>query len=252
MQPKGVVMTTQYRERDAFPYSVCVGLPLAVLLIPHIGYVFGAQFLKNGVYSEFGIVENLTGVFLFFAVLSGLRTLMAKPFPEVRFLFAWVALFTLGCFYFMGEEISWGQTYFHWATPATWGSLNDQAETNLHNVAGIFDQVPRVLLSIGTFLGGVVIPIYLRSTRRELSSERIWYWIFPPIELLPVALFATLVAIPGKTAKALHFTLPISFTEGAGELKEALLALFLFLYLLSIARRIIRSFNDLSAYAGEL
>jgi len=34
-----------------------------------------------------------------------------------------------------GEELSWGQRIFDWATPAGWGSVNAQDETNLHNLA---------------------------------------------------------------------------------------------------------------------
>jgi len=33
------------------------------------------------------------------------------------------------------EEISWGQRFFVWETPAGWNELNAQGETNLHNLA---------------------------------------------------------------------------------------------------------------------
>ena len=34
-----------------------------------------------------------------------------------------------------GEELSWGQRIFFWATPAGFASINDQRETNVHNMA---------------------------------------------------------------------------------------------------------------------
>ena len=42
----------------------------------------------------------------------------------------------LGILFFIGfgEEISWGQRIFGWATPESFGELNAQNETNLHNI----------------------------------------------------------------------------------------------------------------------
>ena len=43
------------------------------------------------------------------------------------------ALFAAACFLFAGEELSWGQHFFGWETPASWAAHNLQEETNLHN-----------------------------------------------------------------------------------------------------------------------
>jgi hypothetical protein len=43
-------------------------------------------------------------------------------------------LLTLLFFFAFGEEISWGQRIFGWATPATLQAANLQHETNLHNL----------------------------------------------------------------------------------------------------------------------
>ncbi len=216
-------------------------VPIIIIVLPILGGLGGEELLKHLVYSEYGVVENLTALLLLFAVLSGVLCLRYKPFPSVKFLWPWLALFTLGCFYFMGEEISWGQTYFHWGTPETWQEINDQAETNLHNIGGLFDQFPRAVLSIGVGVGGILLPLLIRFNKLQITRGTFWAWIIPSFELLPLAVMVTLIALPAKIAKAFNIDAPDSITFGLGETKECLLALFLFLYALAILRNISRT-----------
>lgn len=212
--------------------------PILIILLPILGGLGGEDLLKQLVYSEYGVVENVTVVFLLFAVVTGVLCLYRKPFPNVQYLKPWLAVFTLGCFYFMGEEISWGQTYFKWGTPEAWQGINDQAETNLHNIGGLFDQFPRTMLSVGVGVGGILLPLLIRLNRLRISKDGFWSWIIPPFKLLPLAVMVTVIALPAKIAKTLQLDAPDSITFGLGETKECLLALFLFLYALSILRRL--------------
>ena len=50
------------------------------------------------------------------------------------------------CLYIAGEEMSWGQHFFHWNTPEYWAEVNRQEETNLHNTYAIFEKTPRSIL----------------------------------------------------------------------------------------------------------
>lgn len=43
-----------------------------------------------------------------------------------------------GCFFIMGEEISWGQRIFGWDTPQSWAAINYQQETTLHNLDWVY------------------------------------------------------------------------------------------------------------------
>ncbi|MCB9982820.1 MAG: hypothetical protein H6861_03965 [Rhodospirillales bacterium] len=36
--------------------------------------------------------------------------------------------------------------------------MNDQNETNLHNISSRFDQKPRLILLVGVVVGGLIIP----------------------------------------------------------------------------------------------
>ncbi len=42
-----------------------------------------------------------------------------------------------GTAFILGEEISWGQRIFGWATPAELETLNRQGETNIHNIGSV-------------------------------------------------------------------------------------------------------------------
>ncbi len=48
-------------------------------------------------------------------------------------MFAVTLIGALGSLYIAGEEMSWGQHFFHWNTPEYWAEVNRQQETNLHN-----------------------------------------------------------------------------------------------------------------------
>ena len=80
----------------------------------------------------------------------------------------WVYLLILaaGCFYIAGEEMSWGQHFFGWATPEGWAEMNRQQETNLHNVSSWFNHKPRLVLNIAVFVASVIVPI---AIARRLS-----------------------------------------------------------------------------------
>lgn len=55
-------------------------------------------------------------------------------------------LILLGCaliaFFGAGEEISWGQRIFNWQTPVALNQINDQGETNIHNIVVLDHDLP--------------------------------------------------------------------------------------------------------------
>jgi hypothetical protein len=118
-----------------------LGLPLFVILLPLVWYAI------TGKYSVFkgeaGIIENMTVLFLVVAIGFCVASLSRVHRLELSgFLMAWLFIIILGAAYFALEEISYGQHMFGWGTAETWKELNDQDETNLHNVHSLFDQVP--------------------------------------------------------------------------------------------------------------
>ncbi|MEP0941247.1 MAG: hypothetical protein ABJH63_18875 [Rhizobiaceae bacterium] len=84
-----------------------------------------------------------------------------------------------------GEEASWGQHYVGWGTPQAWTEINDQQETNLHNVSNLFDQVPLALLVVGIVLTGTLGPWLLLNRPGLLSRQ--FNFTYPPLALVPLA-----------------------------------------------------------------
>src|SRR5690606_13691057 len=118
-------------------------------------------------------------------------------------LVAWLALAALGCFYVAGEEISWGQHFLQWSTPEYWSALNDQQETNLHNVSSWLDQKPRALLEAGVVLGGIVAPA-LRALRPGLLRG-LPDLLAPTAAALPSALLAEIAGFSKRLGFELFF-----------------------------------------------
>ena len=136
----------------------------------------------------------------------------------------------LGATYFALEEISYGQHMFGWGTAETWKELNDQDETNLHNVHALFDQLPRMLLTIGILIGGVIMPLYRHFRKIRLEESNRLYWQWPTLDCITVGLLVILF-------RPILTVIDTKIID-TGEMKENLIALFILLYCVSIYSRI--------------
>ncbi len=230
---------------------ISVGLPVGSFLLCLAVALYDAQVYRVVIAgSEKGYLEHSTVVLLLPAiVLAGWLTWHFRTFPN-RLVCVWTGLFALGALYFAGEEASWGQHYFGWKTPESWRFLNDQGETNLHNVSGLFDQVPRGLLSLGA-AGSIALAWYLRRRRRAWDASKDWRaWVFPTTAVIPAAALAVAVGLPqkfyghyGAQDPRIPDWLDRMFLRGYhSELKEHFLAMFLLMYIASWATRY-RSFR---------
>jgi hypothetical protein len=205
------------------------GLPLFVILLPLVWYAI------TGKYSVFkgeaGIIENMTVLFLVLAIGFCIASLSrANRLRLSGSLKAWLFILIIGAAYFALEEISYGQHMFGWGTAEAWKELNDQDETNLHNVHSLFDQVPRALLSLGILIGGIIMPLYRRFRDIRLDQSSRFYWQWPTIDCVTIGLLVILI----------RPTLSVVETDAinTGEMKENLIALFILLYCVSIHSRL--------------
>ena len=147
----GVASLTQHVEGEKTAASGTVWwlwLPLAVFLLLSLVYWWTPDLYRAWFEGEQGLLELSQFVLAVAAMGVALWTLKAPGLKGKPLLFAWVSLLALGCLYIAGEEVSWGQHLFFWQTPETWRALNDQNETNLHNISNLLDQVPRTLLEL--------------------------------------------------------------------------------------------------------
>ena len=213
---------------------VWLALPVSVVLMAYIARSIGVH-TDNVMYGEMGVIENLTVLFLFVAIISTVLFLKSNK-TNFKLLSVWMGIFLLGAVYYAGEELSWGQHFIGWNTPEQWTEINDQQETNLHNTNGLFDQVPRTLLSLAAIIGGVLIPLHRKRTHHVPDQNSLVDWVFPTMVCLPAALLTVLVSWQ-KVYETVGSSIPVALDIKSGETKECMLALFMMMYALSIYYR---------------
>jgi hypothetical protein len=176
-----------------------------------------------------GFAENLTVLFLIPAIIFGIVTLathrtLFKSHKHVAF---WILMWTLACIYFAGEEISWGQWLVGWETPDAIAQINDQQESNLHNMSSWLDQKPRLIVETWIFLSGVVWTI-IRKVRKKTSTHKLSKWI--SLATIPSVCFSAAVTF---TLFFLADQTSIDYLKRLGntEIRECFVALFFLIYL---------------------
>lgn len=220
-------------------------LPISLLVLPYVFHAAfdGAPFYFN---KESGAVENITAILLAVALIVTIRALLqlrsASDTPQFRkFATVWLVLHTLGCVYFLGEEISWGQHLFNWSTPDAWLEINDQDETNLHNTSALFDQVPRTLLTLGIIIGGFFAPIIgrlvSRRTTDETATSRFLSQFMPGIRCVTTAFCVLFISVHDKLYELFNMSVPAMLQIDVGEVKESLIAMFILVYVVDYVHR---------------
>lgn len=202
------------------------------------GLVFLAGFLAPRLYADwiipegYGVLEFGQFIIMIAAFVIAVR-LLFDPFVRARpFVFAVTFLAALSSLYVAGEEMSWGQHFFHWNTPDYWVGVNVDDETNLHKTHDIFDKIPRVTLELGVLVGGLLIPLaakfkpHLRALRFSL--------FFPPASLVPIAL----CALSFKLLDEIRAKEKFQAFERPSEGIEFYLYLFILAFLIVFSRRI--------------
>jgi hypothetical protein len=188
--------------------------------------------------TEFGIFELTTVAYCLIAVVfaaMALRRRRVMPGPMGVF----IVLGLLAALYLGGEECSWGQTYFQWETPEIWVEKNRQEETNLHNVSGFFNELPRNIMTGAALVGGVILPlVFKRRLENDDAPESIWYWLLPNYRLVPLAAMAVFITMPEHLKLFERGTYwGYALHEPAGEVKEFAFAGVMMLYFMSMYYR---------------
>lgn len=112
---------------------------LAILIAASYLILLSGQDKISALVREDGIVENIGTLGLLISSIFFFVVFLHTNKPEHRkshtFLIR-LSLLGLGLIFLFGfgEEISWGQRIFDLETPAAWAELNNQDETNLHNL----------------------------------------------------------------------------------------------------------------------
>ncbi len=239
---KGLTASTIEKKRD-LPLWLWLGLPLAsIALRLVVPAVLDAEGWKQQMTEEFGLVQNLTVLFLLPAVVMGVLIFLRRR--ELPRGIGWVMLLVaLGAFYFAGEEASWGQHWLGYGTPEALKKINTQDEFNVHNIHNIFNNVPRQLMFAATVVGGIILPLVLKRRLAEPGAPKSpWYWLIPNYRLIPISAIAILLRLP-KRLEDIMDTPPdgsyadMAFFQGSGEFKEYCYAMVIMFFVLSVYLR---------------
>lgn len=211
-----------------------LGLPLGLAIFLIAVHAVSPDWYRAYVLPEgYGFLE--LGHFLM--PLIGLvvaARIIAQPAVRARpLVFATATIGALACFYIAGEEMSWGQHFFQRRTPEFWSQVNRQQETNLHNTLDIFDKTPRMLVEVGVFAGGLLVPLaamfltWVRDNRLAI--------FLPADAMVPTALGALLFKVMATLEKEAGIT---PLVTRPSEATESYLYLFILFYLIVFARRV--------------
>lgn len=188
----------------------------------------------TGELTEGGLIEQSQNLFLLVSLLLAIELLFKSDTRPLRI---WVALIALGAFYLLGEETSWGQHYFGWATTGVFAEINDQNETNIHNTAGgWFDQKPRAVLVLGIILGGIIHPLVKFFRKGRGLFDKPW-WLAPTLACLAPAIISQICSLTKRIDYADVLPFDLDVIRWA-EAEELFMYFFFIVYLLSLRTRL--------------
>lgn len=227
--------------RDELPVWVWLWFPPLVLVLAALLRAIDGESYRQIMESEQGVVENATALLLLPAVAFGLMALRLRRWLPARWLGPWLVSLVAASIYIAGEEVSWGQHWLGWATPEWLAALNDQGETNLHNISSWLDQKPRALFLLWVLVAGLLVPVARRLKRRSFDPRTDWRaWFWPTGIVVPTAILGGFIRVPewlGGNVDGLRETLLVI---RYAEYQEYFFALFLTLYLASFYVRLRR------------
>lgn len=198
---------------------------------------------------ELGIIELATLTFLFTAIVAAV-TLIRRATHAPREARVWYVVLAVGCFYFAGEEASWGQHVLGFQPPESIREANMQEEFNIHNIDSplryVFNKIPRFLTIMFCLWVCGLIPLWWRHHCRKnpeaaLKNRELSFWL-PGPTIAFTGIFAACTSFPRTLVENLGYedtdtTIWYAVGHPASEFKEAIIAWTLAAYALSLCVR---------------
>ena len=188
-----------------------------------------------------GLVEFAAAGLLLVGVGLGVALLVRyRAWLPSRWLTGWFGLATMGMFVFAGEEVSWGQHLGWWdagAIPEPFKRLNDQQETNLHNMSNTLDQGPTNAITLVTLVAFVALPLWLRWRGEVMGFTNPGYWFWPTRAGLVAAAGVLVIPFPKRVYEGLTGQVgPVELRHS--EMHEFYIALLMVIYVASAFTRL--------------
>ncbi|MEQ9617155.1 MAG: hypothetical protein RLN60_03875 [Phycisphaerales bacterium] len=194
---------------------------------------------KEGGIEWVAIVTILVGVGYGVTALAKYRS----AFPK-KWLTVWFSLGVAGMIVFAGEEMSWGQHLGFWGgedIPEGFRELNDQNETNIHNLVGIGNAIDRGSTNAivgGTFFAFVILPFIQRAKRETMSFTNPGYWFWPTRAGLVAGLGVLLIRFPERIYMWTTGAESTPFDWRHSEIHEFYIGLLMTIYMVSLHHRL--------------
>ncbi len=221
------------------PVAFFIILPAAWMLLPPDVY--------NLIFAnEIGPVETTTALLLLAASILAFRTTGAFWRMGKRGLALLLALFALAAFWLAGEELSWGQHFLGFQTPEELRARNLQGEFNLHNLESFKEpkKILKWIVVLGIGIGGGLLPLIARWKGWKWQPRKHdLFWLLPTGVCIPASLAALVLHLGYKLARWIDRSAEegiAGFFLNVHEATEFYIALFAFLYTLSLVVRLKR------------
>lgn len=153
-------------------------LPIPYLLVVGLLAMWPMNYLLENI-NETHFYEDTQ----FYVLLVGIGVLsiwLAKYWSKIQPLLfkAWLILMVVGIFLVAGDEISWGQTWFGFVTPAAIAEQNTQGDITWHNL-DVFHTLMSVGYIVTGFGLGLARPVakLLRLNNNLIALTPNWQWI---------------------------------------------------------------------------
>ncbi len=234
---------TQGGNLTDFPKLYWQWLPLLMVVVMVVGRTIFPDWKDYEYYIESekrGIVENAAFFILAPGVVFGLLAWRMRDVLPSKYLGYWIMLCTVAVFVAAGEEASWGQHWFQWATPEGLAAINDHNETNFHNTLNGHDTTIKSIIMVGMAIGTMVIPLLIKfGGLVKPATGAPLYWLFPTVVGLPVTIYCLSSRIIRQLfQKWTELDQYAYFDMDFNELSEFYVACFLFFYLFSFWYRL--------------
>jgi len=149
-----------------------------------------SQLFEN-YWKENGFIENLQVIFVFISIILLIK--IKFEFKKLNFIHLFIIIKIFALTYYLGEEINWGQHFFKWNSPIIFQEINNQKETNLHNISNLFDQLPRTLVFFWCAFSLILINFSKFKTK---ISKEFFLLISPDKKLIYISLLLLALSLP--------------------------------------------------------
>lgn len=231
----------QLPKEHLLPKALWLYLPILTLVLFYAANAVSEEFFETVIFSEFGFIENLSILCCFIAFIYAVRIVREQKDKIEKSFRILMGVFAFGCLFLFCEETSFGQHFFHWTTPEGLAAINKQNELNLHNTTDWLDKYPRLVLSIGILIFGLIMPIVANKKQNFAVKGSYQDYFWPTIAMIPMSAGVILPRFIERIGVWFNVELPLFLnlkTHAYQELQETYIQMFLMLYAMSIYRRL--------------